>query len=67
MGKYDDIIDVKWMGSRKHPHMPMKDRAKIFGSFAALKGYEEAIEKKRKSVEDVMESADEFILNMEED
>lgn len=67
MGKYDDIIDTEWRGSRTHPHMPMEERAKIFGSFAALKGYEESIEKKRQSIEDRMEAADEFILNMEED
>ena len=29
--------------SRKHPSMSLKDRAKIFSPFAALKGYEDAI------------------------
>ena len=28
----------------RHPHMPREARAKIFAPFAALKGYEEAID-----------------------
>lgn len=43
MGKYDDIIRCSRPES-KRPKMDIADRAKIFMPFAALKGYEEAIE-----------------------
>lgn len=48
---YDDIIDHEWLGSPKHPRMPLASRAKIFMPFAALRGFEELIEKKKKEVE----------------
>lgn len=47
MGKYDDIINLARPKSNRPP-MPVADRAKIFMPFAALKGYEEAIEEKQK-------------------
>ena len=47
MGKYDDIIHLSRPKSNR-PSMPIADRAKIFMPFAALKGYEEAIEEKQK-------------------
>jgi len=48
---YDDIIDHEWLGSPKRPRMPLASRAKIFMPFAALRGFEELIEKKKKEVE----------------
>lgn len=48
---YDDIIYHEWLGSPKHPRMPLASRAKIFMPFAALRGFEELIEKKKKEVE----------------
>lgn len=52
--KYDDILNTPYplegMDMMKHPRMPVTDRAKIFMPFAALKGYEEAIEAKQKIV-----------------
>lgn len=48
---YDDIIDHEWLGSSKRPRMPLASRAKIFMPFAALRGFEELIEKKKKEVE----------------
>ena len=42
-GKYDDIINLPRPVSRKHPHMPMSDRAAQFSPFAALTGYDEAV------------------------
>lgn len=52
--KYDDIIHMEYplknSDTIKHPRMPIEDRAKIFMPFAALKGYEEAIEAKQKIV-----------------
>ncbi|MDD3403777.1 MAG: hypothetical protein PHQ72_10540 [Hespellia sp.] len=54
--KYSDIIHMKYPLSSadriKHPRMSNSDRAKIFAPFAALKGYEEAIEAKQKLFED---------------
>jgi hypothetical protein len=52
--KYDDIINTdypfKASDSMKHPRMKIEDRAKIFVPFAALRGYEEAIQAKQKIV-----------------
>lgn len=47
MGKYDDIMNLSRPKSTR-PSMPIADRAKIFMPFAALKGYEEAIEEQQK-------------------
>ena len=55
-GKYDDIINTQYpLPSNRQP-MSLKERAKIFLPFAALKGYEEALEKVRKEVEEEMDS-----------
>ena len=43
-GKYDDIINMKHPTSLKHPRMPRSDRAAQFSPFAALSGYEDAVE-----------------------
>ena len=42
--KYDDIIMLSRPVSSKHPPMPRKERAAQFSPFAALTGYEEAIQ-----------------------
>ena len=48
-GAYKDIINLERPKhindafSAKHPAMRREDRAKIFSSFAALKGYEDSI------------------------
>ena len=44
MGKYDDIIDLPHHVSKTHPQMAMSDRAAQFSPFAALTGFEEAVE-----------------------
>lgn len=43
MGKYDDIINLPHHVSKKHPQMPIADRAAQFAPFAALTGYGEQI------------------------
>ena len=43
-GKYDDIIKLSHHISKKHPKMSMEDRAAQFAPFAALVGYEDAVE-----------------------
>ena len=41
---YSDIIDMPRHVSSKHPHMSQSDRAAQFAPFAALTGFESAIE-----------------------
>ena len=41
---YSDIIGLEHPTSRKHPRMAAEMRAAQFAPFAALTGYEEAIE-----------------------
>lgn len=42
--KYDDIINLPHYTSKKRPRMSMHDRAAQFSPFAALTGYEDAVE-----------------------
>lgn len=41
--KYADIIDKERPASKRHPRMPLCERAAQFGSFAALRGYDTAV------------------------
>ena len=41
--RYDDIIELPHHVSRKHPQMPLFNRAAQFAPFAALTGHEESI------------------------
>ena len=41
---YDDIINLPHHVSKRHPQMSMWTRAAQFAPFAALTGYEEAIQ-----------------------
>ena len=43
--KYDDIINLPHHVSKRHQRMSLYNRAAQFAPFAALTGYEEAIEK----------------------
>ena len=43
MDNYEDIINMEHHVSKKHPQMPMANRAAQFAPFAALTGYDEAI------------------------
>ena len=42
--KYDDILHLPHPTSKKHPRMPISDRATIFSPFAALTGHAAAIQ-----------------------
>lgn len=44
MDNNDDIINLPHHVSKRHPQMSMKQRAAQFAPFAALTGYEEAIQ-----------------------
>ena len=54
-GKYDDIINLPYPTSAKHPHMPISDRAAIFSPFAALTGHGDAIRETARLTEQKME------------
>ena len=51
MGKYDDIIHTPWPRPTKRARMSLEDRAAQFASFAALNGYEEAVEEEARLTE----------------
>lgn len=46
-GPYDDIIGLPHPVSRRHPQMPLSERAGQFAPFAALKGFEDEIDRTR--------------------
>lgn len=50
-GPYDDIIDLPHHVSGRYPHMQLIDRAAQFSPFAALTGYEQAIEEAARQTE----------------
>ncbi len=47
---YSDIIDTQWPQPQLKGRMLLKDRAKIFLPFAALKGYDEVLDETENSV-----------------
>ena len=53
--RYDDIIDLPHHVSRKHPQMPLLDRAAQFAPFAALTGHESAIKETARLTEEEIE------------
>lgn len=53
--RYDDIIDLPHHVSRKHPQMPLLDRAAQFAPFAALTGHEAAIKETARLTEEEIE------------
>ena len=55
MGKYDDIIIMKWPVPSKRPRIDMESRAKIFLPFSALKGLGNAIDEQNKTKDNMKE------------
>lgn len=53
--KYDNIINLEYHKSKKHPQMSLYARSSQFASFAALTGYEEAVSETAKEAEERME------------
>ena len=49
---YDDLLDLPYQKSTRHPWMSLHDRAAQFAPFAALTGHEEAIEETARSTEE---------------
>ena len=50
--KYDDIINLPYIKSKKGPWMTMAERGAQFSPFAALTGFEDAIDETAKIVEE---------------
>jgi len=51
MSNYDDIINLPHHISQKHPQMSMRSRAAQFSPFAALTGYDAAIQESARLTE----------------
>ena len=49
---YEDMLDIEWPKESLRAKMPLKNRAKIFLPFAALKGYEESLDLIRKNLDE---------------
>lgn len=60
--KYDDIINLPHHISKKHPRMSLEDRSAQFASFAALTGYEDAINETSRITNDRIELDEELKL-----
>lgn len=54
--QYDDIIHLPHPTSQKHPRMAAIDRAAQFSPFAALTGYEQALEVTKEQAIDRVEN-----------
>lgn len=53
--RYKDIMKLPHPISKKHPQMPILNRAAQFAPFAALTGYEDAIQETRRLAEQRIE------------
>lgn len=52
---YSDIIDLPHHVSRRHPQMPMASRAAQFSPFAALTGYDAAIDETARLTDEMVD------------
>lgn len=57
--KYDDIMNLPHHVSKKHPQMSLEERAAQFAPFAALTGYNDAINETARLTNDRIELNDE--------
>ncbi len=66
MDKYKDIINLPHKQSTKRPRMPLLDRAAQFAPFAALAGYDDAINETGRLTDEKTELSEENLneLNM---
>ncbi len=63
---YSDIINLPYRKSKKHPPMPVHDRAAQFAPFAALTGYDEAIDETARLTDKKLELSEEQIRMLNE-
>ena len=54
---YDDIINMERPISKKHPPMPLENRAAQFAPFAALTGYDKAIDEVNRQIDELEEAS----------
>ena len=52
---YEDIVNLTHHVSKKHPQMPMIKRAAQFAPFAALTGYDDAVEETARLTDEMVE------------
>lgn len=64
--EYDDIIHLPHHVSSKRPQMPMSDRAAQFSPFAALTGYDDAIQETGRLTEQKIELDEEALQELNE-
>jgi len=55
MSNYDDIINLPHHVSKRHPQMPLANRAAQFAPFAALTGYDAAIIEAARNTEQLID------------
>ena len=61
MNPYEDILHLPHHVSKTRPQMPMSDRAAQFSPFAALTGYDEAIDETARLTDSRMVMSDEAL------
>lgn len=59
MGRFDDIVNHKYIKSPKRKHMTMTERAAQFGAFRAVVGHEDALHEEAR-LTDVRTELDEY-------
>ena len=64
--KYDDIIELPHHVSKRHIPMSVENRAAQFAAFAALTGYEDAIDETGRLTEDMVELDEDEIQLLDE-
>ena len=62
MNNYDDIINLPHPTSQKHKRMSLRDRAAQFAPFAALTGYDDAVEETARFTSEQTSVSDDVIL-----
>ena len=65
-GEYEDIIHLSHHVSSKRPQMSMADRAAQFSPFAALTGYDDAIQETGRLTEQKIELDEETLEKLDE-
>lgn len=63
-GKYDAILELPHHVSKTHRQMSRQDRAAQFASFAALSGYDSAIQETARITDDRIELGEELLLEL---
>lgn len=66
MENYDDIINLSRPVYQDHKPMPIKDRVAQFASFAALVGYDDAIEETARLTDKKLELDDDMAAELNE-